>query len=431
MSDDRQEWLGQIAKCVRCGSCRSVCPVFKATGTENFTARGKVKLIESVAEGSLDLTRVLQERMGSCLMCKACESGCPSGVKTGELYLSVRRALAERHGLPLAKKLVFGALTYRRLFEMGLSLGSVFQHLVLKDAPGGAGKVSRFPIPAAGLNYRRLLPPLAPKPLRAMVPAVSSAGGGATGRPRARVAFFPGCMLSYVYPGAGKAVVDILTANGVEVVLPEALCCCGVPAYTSGDFAAARYLAGRNVDALSAGGFDAVITGCATCGSALKHEYGLVIEDPQERERWENLSGKVHDVAQYLADTGYSTDFGEVRAKITYHDPCHLIRGMGVAQAPRDMLKAIPGVEFAEMKDAASCCGCAGSFSLTHYGMSRTINDAKIKAIADTGAQTLVTGCSACRMHIADGLARNTSGVEAVHTAQFIAKAYRAAKKRA
>lgn len=426
MSDDRLEWLSQIAKCVRCGTCRTVCPVFKATRTENYTARGKVKLIESVADGQLELTPALQERMQACLLCKACETGCPSGVKTGDLYLSVRRALAEKNGLPLAKRLAFGALTSRRVFELGLGLGAVFQHLVLKDAPEGRGKVSRFPIPAAGLNYRRILPSLAARPLRRLVPQVSRVD-----RPRARVAFFPGCMLGYVYPEAGKAVVDVLTANRVEVVLPRALGCCGVPAYTSGDFDAARYLAARNTQALDAGDYDAVITACATCGGALGREYGLVMEDSPQRERWERLSTKVRDISHYLADMGASTDFGKVRARVTYHDPCHLARGMGVTKAPRELLSAIPGLEFVEMKDPAVCCGCAGSFSLTHYGMSRTVNDAKIAAIAATKAEILVTGCSACRMHIADGLARHGKNVDVAHTAQILARAYASAGKRA
>ena len=425
MNTAQDFWQSQITKCIRCGTCRSVCPVFKSTHTENSTARGKVKLIESVADGKLELTPGMQERMTKCLLCKACVAGCPSGVKTDDLFLSARRVLAEKNGLPWAKKAAFTALTYRRLFDMGLRLGSVFQNLVLKDAPSGRGKQARFPLPAAGLTDRRILPSLPPRPLRGLVPPVSTVE-----KPRARVAFFPGCMLSYIYPDAGKAVVDILTANNVEVVLPEELFCCGTPAFTSGDFKAGQYLAERNVETLSSLRCDAIITACASCGTALKQEYGHVIENQASLDKWSKLSEKVIDVSQYLVQTGYDTNFGEVQAKVTYHDPCHLVRGLKVAKEPRELIKAIPGVEFTEMKDAAVCCGCGGSFSLVYYDVSRDINEQKLKNIADSKAELLVTGCPACRMHITDGLEQSGSPVTVTHTAQLIARSYQAAKQR-
>src|SRR5512141_1714191 len=118
-----ERWHRQLVKCIRCGTCRSVCPVFRETADESSTARGKVKLIDSVARGQLTLTPALQERMGRCLLCKACVAGCPSGVKTDELFLTARAALASENGLPLAKRLAFTGLTYRRLFHLALRTG--------------------------------------------------------------------------------------------------------------------------------------------------------------------------------------------------------------------------------------------------------------------------------------------------------------------
>ncbi|MGL5512520.1 MAG: (Fe-S)-binding protein, partial [Sporomusa sp.] len=175
---------------------------------------------------------------------------------------------------------------------------------------------------------------------------------------------------------------------------------------------------------LADGHYDAIITGCASCGSALKHEYGLIIEDPKLKEQWEKLAIKVKDITQFVVDLGIKKDLREVRAKITYHDPCHLVRGMGVTQEPRKLLKAIPALEFVEMKDAAKCCGAGGTFSMAYYDIARKINDWKLDNVETTAANILATGCSACRMHITDGLGQRASGVQVLHTAEIIARAY-------
>ncbi|WP_371360941.1 (Fe-S)-binding protein [Sporomusa malonica] len=419
MESNYAQWQKQLVKCIRCGTCRSVCPVFQASDNENTTARGKVKLLEAVSEGKLELTPELQARMSKCLLCKACAPGCPSGVRTDELFLSARRALAAKNGLPITKKLAFTGLTYRKLFDLGLKMGALFQGIVFKNAPDGRGKLARIPLPGAGLSQRRIIPPLATAPLRTRFPETNKVAS-----PKARVAFYTGCMLNYVYPESGEAIVKILKAHDIEVVIPAKQSCCGTPAFTSGDYQVGRYLAEENVKLLAAGNYDAIITGCASCGAALKHEYGSIIEDPAVKKSWEDLAGKVKDITQFVVDLGLKKDLREVNAKITYHDPCHLVRGMGVTKEPRQLLKAIPGIEYAEMKDAAKCCGAGGTFSMAYYDVSRTINDWKLDNAEKTGANILATGCSACRMHITDGLGQRQSRMKVLHTAEIIAKAY-------
>lgn len=418
-----EAWQQQLVKCIRCGTCRSVCPVFREEGTENTTARGKIRLIESVIDGKVQLTPAMQERMSKCLLCLACVKGCPSGVRTDELFLSARQALAEKNGLPIIKKIAFTSLQYRWLFDMGLRLGAMFQGVVFRDAPGGVGKQARIPLPGAGLTARRIIPSLAHRPLRRQLPEVNKVA-----QPKARVAFFTGCMLNYIYPDAGRAIVDVLNRNGVEVVIPRQQYCCGTPAFTSGDFAAARYLAAQNVAAL-AGDYDAIITGCASCGAAIKHDYAVVVDDPAVKEQWEKLSDKVYDISAFLVKMGYRQEFGKIAVKVTYHDPCHLVRGMGVAQEPRQIIKSLPGVEFTEMPEADKCCGCGGTFSLTHYDLSRLINDRKLDNAATTGATLLLTGCPACRMHITDGLTQRHSNMQVLHTIELMDRAYQAGDK--
>ena len=427
MSSQKQyeeEWKKQLVKCIRCGTCRSVCPVFKEENNENTTARGKVRLLEAVSEGVVELTPDLQERFAKCLMCKACVKGCPSGVRTDELFLSARQATAEKNGLPFIKRMAFTGLRYRKLFDLGLRLGSVFQGLVMKRTADGRGAIPRVLLPGAGLNLRRVIPPLAEQPLRSMLPERVNVA-----QPKGTVAFFTGCMLNYIYPQAGKAIVRLLERNGWNVVLPEAQCCCGTPAFTSGDRATGVMLAEHNVGVFAAEAYDAIITGCASCGAALKSEYGHILPEGASKEQWQQLAAKVYDITTFLVERCELKGFGELPMRVTYHDACHLVRGMNVSKEPRQIFASIPSLDFKEMVGADECCGSGGTFSMSYYDVARKINDRKLERAEATGADCIVTGCSACRMHISDGLSQRGSKLQVLHTAELIEMAYEAAEK--
>ena len=420
MSTPLQELKAAALKCTRCGQCLTICPVFGKTGEESNSSRGKLFLLRALAEGGVQPTEHLMELAARCTLCMRCKAICPSGVDTTGIILELRRYLAEQGRLPLAKKIAFKAVTSGRLFDMVMSNARPMQSLLFRRNPQGPGAISRLPIPAAGLNMRRIVPELAAKPLRKVVPAVSRPAGAA----RARVALFPGCMLSYVYVDAGKALVDVLVANGVEVHLPEQLQCCGTPLYASGDFAGAATLAEANVAALASDGYDAVITGCATCGSSLLKEYGHVLHDDRSLAAWQGMNGKVMDVADFLLRLGPLPYSHNVPLTVTYHDACHLVRGMGVSKQPRSLIRAIPGLRFKEMNRADVCCGCAGTFSATHYGLSQQILADKVDDIMATGADAVVTGCSACKMQTLDGLAHRGARTRVLHTVELLAKGY-------
>ncbi len=416
----------ELVKCSRCGSCRSICPVSLAENAENATPRSKVRMIEAVLDGELELTPGVQARFDKCLLCKACKVNCGGGVATDELILGSRTNLVKRNGLNPVKRLAFTSLRYRKLFDLGLKLGATFQGLIFKDLPDGRGKVARIPLPAAGLNLRRVVPNLTTRPLRSRLPVVNKAQ---TPETKGRVVFFTGCTLNYMYPQAGEAVVNILTGNGFEVVIPEEQCCCGTPAFTSGDADTGRVLAEQNVRAINAYQYDHVVTACSSCGAALLAEYGRLLEGSPLLEDWRALSGKVLDIAQFVVRHCDMTKFGNLPLKITYHDACHLVRGMKVSAEPRAIFRAIPGLEYVEMKDADRCCGAGGTFSAVYYELSRKINDWKLDNAEATGMDYVVAGCSACRMHITDGLSQRNSKMKVLHTAEVVAMAYEAGRK--
>ncbi len=416
----------EVVKCSRCGNCRSICPVFLEENNENTTPRSKARMMEAVREGELELTPAMQERFNKCLLCKACKVNCGSGVGTDTLILEGRAALAERNGIPLLKKLAFTGLRYRKLFDLCLRSGSLFQGLVFKKMPNGRGRIARFPLPGAGLSVRRVIPDLASRPLRSQLGSFVKAKTLAS---KGRVVFFVGCTLNYIYPSAGEAVVNILVNNGWDVVIPEGQCCCGTPALVTGDLDSARTLAQRNVEVLTEAGGDYIVTACGTCGAALQQEYAMLLEGDSSLEEWQNLSSKVLDISQFVVQHCDLSKLGTLPLRVTYHDPCHLVRGMNVSSEPRQIFQAIPDLQYVEMKHADRCCGAGGSFSASYYELSRKINDKKLDNAETTGMDYLITGCSSCRMHITDGLSQRDSGMKVLHTAEVIDMAYAAGRK--
>lgn len=421
-----EEIAQEVVKCSRCGNCRSICPVFLEENNENTTPRSKARMMEAVREGELELTPAMQERFSKCLLCKACKTNCGSGVGTDTLILEARALLAERNGIPLVKKMAFTGLRYRKLFDLFLQSGALFQGLVFKKLPDGRGRIARFPLPGAGLSVRRVVPDLASRPLRSRLNNVIKAKISPS---KGQVVFFTGCTLNYIYPPAGEAVVNILTNNGWDVLIPEGQCCCGTPAFTTGDLESGRALAEQNIRTLVEAGSDYIVTACGTCGAALQHEYEFLLAGSSGLEQWRELSGKVLDISQFVVQHCDLSKFGSLPLKVTYHDPCHLVRGMNVSTEPRQIFQSIPGMEYAEMKDANRCCGAGGSFSASYYELSRKINDKKLDNAENTGMYYLVTGCSSCRMHITDGLSQRNSAMKVLHTAEVIDMAYAAGRK--
>ncbi|MDR3601092.1 MAG: (Fe-S)-binding protein [Desulfosporosinus sp.] len=416
-----ESWEKEVIRCIRCGACQNVCPVFKELQAESTVARGRVKLIRGVITKDLDITEGFINKMSLCLMCKACVVNCPSGVKVDKLVEAARKEIAEQKGLSALKKLIFRlVLKNRWVFNSGMKAGSLLQGLVFRKGPQGQGMLPRMSL---GIDKRRLLAPLAPKSFRSLYPDVIKVPDA-----KLRVAFFTGCMINYIYTDTGKAVINVLKRNGVEVVIPALQNCCGTPVRINGDYEAAKQMAKANIDVLLKEKVDGIVVACGTCGLALKEEYAELLEDdPIYAEKAKQIGAMVKDFTELVVSlAGFEDKLGNLPIKVTYHDPCHLVRGLKVKAQPRQIIQCIPGVVFTEMKNSDTCCGSGGSFSLAHYELSTKINDHKVADIKQTGAEVLVTGCSACRMHIADGLNRQNVQVKVMHTAQLLEMAYEA-----
>lgn len=407
----------ELIKCMKCGNCQAVCPVYKETLSESGVARGKIQLAAKILKREAKYTPELYKKFDLCLQCQACTANCPCGVKAHKIILAGRAELARQQMLPFAKKAAFNVLKSPKLFDFGLRMGSAFQGLAFKRS--GSGMSPRFPI---GLEMRRVMPPLADKPLRSWLPEVNKAPNS-----RKKVAFFTGCVTNYIYTSVGQAVVDVLNRNGVDVIIPKEQHCCGAPALINGDVETGKAMARSHVDIFSEHDVDAIITVCGTCGGSFEQKYvELLADDPVYAAKAKAIAKKVRDISEYLVDD-LKVNFaklGNVPMTFTYHEPCHIGRGMGLTRQPLEMLTKIPGINYKPMKQPNRCCGGAGSFSLTNYPVSYQILKKKVDDIQGTNSTVVVTGCGSCRMQLEDGLAQEKMPHKVMHVIEVVLMAY-------
>lgn len=405
----------EIIKCMRCGNCQAVCPLYRETRWEPAVARGKIRLAQAVLKGELPCTFELKKRFDLCLTCMACVANCPSGVRVDRIILTARAAVAEARGLPVPARTALGVIRRPRLLEGVARTLSRLQGLLFRRQ--ATGITPRFPL---GLEWRRIFPPLAPVPFRNRIPGETPVAGADS-----RVALFTGCLANFVYTAVGDAALRALKAAGVAVVIPKDQHCCGYPALVNGAVELALEMARSHVQLFRALGCDAVITLCGTCGEAFKLYYPELLAGGPLGETAAALSRRTHDIAQFLWSV-HPLDVGRLRkvvASLTYHEPCHLGRGLGVTEEPLALIRAIPGVRFVPLKDPARCCGGAGSFTLTHYNLAAAVRQRKLDDIVQTGSDIVVTGCSACRMHLEEGIAQQGLPQKVMHTVELIASA--------
>jgi glycolate oxidase iron-sulfur subunit len=422
----RLKHLGRIAdelqKCARCGECRSVCPVFDALQWEKYAARGKVALTRALLSGQLELSPAYAEVVENCLLCLACVENCGSGVRLDRIIMEARNELVRARGLPFVKKMVHRLLQSGREWKDFLARrGSVAQFLLFRRLPGSSGLRRRFPMPL--VQKDRYIPALVRRSFRSMMPEINRVEAA-----RQKVIFFTGCLINYVYPQIGGSVVRVLNRFHTEVMIPRAQNCCGAPAEVDGDLGSARVLARKNLDTLCAYPHD-IVTACASGGYMLKKIYPDILDrdDPHYRKAL-SVAGRTYDISEYLVKKiGLPEIEKNVRPgssqKVTYHDPCHLVRGQGVADEPRRLLQAAFGAQFVEMREADRCCGSGGTYGLTHRDASLHILHRKTARISATGADIVATGCPGCVIQLKDGLIGEASGTRVCHVIELIDRA--------
>ncbi len=394
--------------CIKCGACLNMCPVYRSIGGHAYgnSYMGGIGSVVTAYHKSLDAA---EDTLALCTGCGYCESICPSKVDIPGLVLELRGRLVSAHGIPLTGHLPLAMIRHPGFMHTVLRTVRTFQPAVL----GADGMLKDVP-PVSMVTGGRKLPGLAPKFLSEILPERSEQAG------RMTVSFYAGCMLEFVYPDIGEAIWKILGHGGVTALFPMNQACCGAPALYAGDWESARKLAEANLPALEDGSPDYIITGCPTCAVMLKERFPSLLRGTELAERAARVADRVMDFSQFALEV-LKLEFSGGEGKVTYHDPCHQVRGLGASAYPREIVTRM-GMELVEMEDSDECCGFAGLYSAKQPGVSESILARKIEHITQTGAQTVATDCPGCIMQIRDGLAAQQSSVGVCHTAQIVAR---------
>lgn len=406
-----------LARCVHCGFCLQACPTYVVTGLETESPRGRIRLARALAEGEVGPRPNVLAHLDLCLACRACESACPSGVPYGRIIEGARALVQAGPRPPLAWRLRKVAL--RSLFASPRRLRLLFSLLRLYQSSPLAPLARRL-LPS---RLRRLEATLPPLPRRffdggAALPAVAA--------PKATAALLLGCVMPLTYPAVHEATVRVLARNGIQALLPNGQGCCGALHLHNGDPEGARRLARRLIDAFLDTGADYVVVNAAGCGSAMK-EYGhLFAADPTYAEKATRFAAKVRDVTEILVETGFRPPAGRVPSRVTYQDACHLAHAQRIREAPRRLLRSIPGLELVEMEAPDRCCGSAGVYNLTQPAMSRRLLEEKMDDLLATGCEVIATANPGCIIQLQLGAKLRNAPQPVQHVVELLDRAYEA-----
>lgn len=407
----------QIKKCVRCGRCRTVCPVFAEIRNETAAPRGHVFMTGMLRDGEVVPNEKLYEKFGNCLLCETCTINCPSGIDIHELNEASRSYIYERNQ-SLAKNTVFdGVWTRPRLLKTGRFFLWGADATGLRKAGRALGLTKLLPGDLG--KAEGILGSLPFHSARGQLPAMNPARG----ERKMKVAYFLGCGTDMFSPSVAVATVKVLTEAGCDVLIPSDMKCCGLPHIANGKMDTARALAAHNVELFNQLDVDYIVTDCASCSSALSEKRMELLLGEGHEEAIHRFCSRVIDLNEFLlTKVDFKPDLKEIPVKVTYHDPCHLAKAQGIKKTPRQLLGMIPGLELKEMNESDRCCGGSGTFALTHYDLSMKILDKKMAAISDTDAEIVATCCPSCTMQLNHGIERSGLKAAVKHPVELIAE---------
>jgi glycolate oxidase iron-sulfur subunit len=378
--------------------------------------------MRSIADDELPVTKAFADEMYYCLGCLACQTACPAGVKYVELFETARAEIERSGVLDGMQRGFWRWLTLEVLFMRPRLLRMVGFGLRLWQATGLDQVLRRVKFFGLLPKAMRDLEPQTPTMCTAFSDHLIAEVEAAEGAQQFRVGMLTGCVQDLAFSDVNRDTVEVLQANGCEVVTPRVQSCCGSLHAHNGAVELARELARRQLDAFDLESLDAIITNAGGCGSHLKQYGHLLHDDPHYAKRAQLWDSKVKDIHEWLAQIGMRKPVTGVAgvAEVTYHESCHLCHGQKVVGQPRQVLQSIPGLILKELPESNWCCGSAGIYNITQPEQSQKLLERKVKHIASTGAPLVATSNPGCHLQLQKGGCRVTQPVS------LLAAAYRA-----
>lgn len=367
------EHIGDIAEvCSSCGNCLYSCPVYNAELVEPLSPRGRINLIKAIVNDEFKPGAATNKFIYQCALCGSCENTCTKGVEFTEMMIDYRIRAAEGKKIPLIKKVIL----------------YLYQSLIFKKFSGVVDLLARTPL-------RRKLG--IPRRRNANVKKYMTA------KPENKtydILLFPGCVNTYFYPEIIEKTLTTLKKHGYSVVIPKELGCCGFPYISQGWREKFSSLRDNNVKQFTDFSFKYLVVPCSTGVMTFKKYYEMDKDRVGEFEIYE----LTEFFFKFMKDTALSQEMlsAKEKGKVTWHDPCHSIKSLDIGDAPRHFMKEL-GDKFVDDKSAL-CCGFGGIFSVGFPSTSRKILKRKSDKLDEIGADTVVTSCPGCYMHLKENL---------------------------
>jgi glycolate oxidase iron-sulfur subunit len=407
--------------------------------------RGRIHALKAIAAGEQELDATTASHFDSCLGCFACVTACPSGVRYDQLLEATRPKLnapeLREPGQTAFRRLLFALLPYPQRLRAVLTPLRTYAGGNLQRIARRSGLLQLLGPQLQALEA--LLPPLTPasfeEPWPVVVPAQRER--------RARVGLVLGCVQRVFDPAVNSAAVQVLTANGVEVVIPPAQGCCGAVTHHQGELEHTQRLAQALIasfeavvgpgKAAGADPLDAVLVAAAGCGHTLK-QYGQILETTIGDAPAAGFAAPVRDVQEFLGELGLSDAFSaglqplrhpdgtpataDRPLPVAYHDACHALHGQGIGAQPRALLRQIPHLVIREASEAGVCCGSAGIYNLVQPQEADALGELKANDLAHTGAAVVASANIGCSLQIRKHLQRSGQPQTVTHPLQLLAR---------
>lgn len=432
--------------CVKCAKCVPSCTIYQIHRDESTSPRGFVDLLALCEKGDLTLDKNLKDIFESCFLCTTCTTQCPVTIDTATMIIKSRIAIAQKFGISWYKRAYFFLLRHRKIMDIVFSLTHFIAPCAFK---GDYDRLrSRFALSKFG---KRTIFPFAKKSFLnkyknykfSAESSLDSAGCGVLDstldsanlpntKPK-KVAIFIGCLSNYNYTEVGDSLIRILERLNIEAIIPKQECC-GAPAFFTGDIKSVVHLIKKNI-ALFEGFWseiDAMIIPEATCAAMIMADWKHALEfsDLEDKSAWiarlERLLPKIYMASDYLQKHTHLPSLlksaPKMRESITYHDPCHAKKVLGIYKEPRALISA--NYEIIEMGECDRCCGFGGvTMQSQKYHYAFDAGAIKAKHIAQSCANIVSAECSACRMQLNNAMDNNGVKTRFKHPLELIDKA--------
>jgi len=407
--------FSQVLRCVRCGACANVCPVYRMVGGHQMghIYIGAIGLIMTYFYHGVDKAKNLVQ---NCINCGACKGVCAAGIDLPGLIKEVHARIQDETGHPMSSVMLSRVLRSRKLFHRLLRYARFAQ----KPVAGSTGYIRHLPMMFAREHDFKAIPAIAETPFRDLWESVRPK----VEKPKFRVALFSGCVQDFVYPEQLVAGIKAMAGHGVAIEFPMDQTCCGLPVQMMGEKKAAREVAIQNLTAIDPAQYDYIITLCASCASHLKNAYPTIFQgDSLLTDKVRDFSDKIISFSSFMNDVLKvgEEEFKKSGETVTYHAPCHLCRGLGVKDAPHELIEKA-GFTFLPAEEEETCCGFGGTYSGKFPQISREILTRKLDDVKVTGAHILVTECPGCVMQLRGGVLKRGDDIRVLHIAEALSE---------